>query len=129
MVLLDNLYTIISNSRTDSGEDFLIHLNADHYIYNAHFPGEPITPGVCILQMCIELLSRHTGQQLKLSCALNVKYLKIIVPSQCPDLLVSLRKLQQISTESGKTITKAQFVVSAGDEIHTKLSLECEPKE
>ena len=33
---------------------FNVILNPDHLIYKAHFPGQPVTPGVCILQMIQE---------------------------------------------------------------------------
>lgn len=125
MVLLDELYTISSRTLADGGGEFAVHLNADHFIYQAHFPGEPITPGVCILQMCVELLSEYVGRKLTLQCAKNVKYLKIIVPTQTPDLVVSIRKVQQENSESMGTITKAQIVVSSEAEPYTKLSLEC----
>lgn len=128
MVLLDNLFSVTSRTLTDGGEEFRVHLNADHFIYRAHFPGEPITPGVCILQMCLELLSVHVGRPLVLSCAKNVKYLKIIVPDRTPDLVVAVQKVQQDSSGPMGSVTKAQIVVSWEAEAYTKLSLECVEK-
>lgn len=125
MKLQDSLYNIVSRTPADGGEDFLVRLNAEHFIYKAHFPGEPITPGVCLLQMCVELLSLHVGSVLALSCAKNVKYLKIVVPDQTPELLVSLRKVQEITTDDGADVIKVQIGVSSEGEAYTKLSLEC----
>ena len=46
MKLRDSLYTIVSEFKGDGRHDFNIKLDPEHFIYKAHFPGEPITPGV-----------------------------------------------------------------------------------
>ena len=56
MKLRDSLYTIVSEFKGDGRHDFNIKLDPEHFIYKAHFPGEPITPGVCIMQIAKELL-------------------------------------------------------------------------
>lgn len=66
MKLLDNLYHIIDENNCDVDHTYTIKLNAEHFIYAAHFPGEPITPGVCIMQIAQELLERHLGNDLVL---------------------------------------------------------------
>ena len=56
MKLIDSLYKVISDTRSETGHVFSIELDPEHFIYKAHFPGEPITPGVCIMQIAKELL-------------------------------------------------------------------------
>ena len=56
MILKNNFYHIAQASVDLPRATYEIALNAQHFIYQAHFPGEPITPGVCILQMACELL-------------------------------------------------------------------------
>jgi 3-hydroxyacyl-[acyl-carrier-protein] dehydratase len=55
-------------------------LNPLHDIYKAHFPGNPITPGVCLLQIALELLNAKFKRNLRMTEAKNIKYLKIINP-------------------------------------------------
>ena len=38
-----------------------IKLNKDHDIYNGHFPNNPITPGVIIIQIIKEILEEKVG--------------------------------------------------------------------
>ena len=59
MRLNGDFYRIESRleDRTLGQSGFNVILNPDHLIYKAHFPGQPVTPGVCILQMIRELLS------------------------------------------------------------------------
>lgn len=59
---------------------FNIILNPDHLIYKAHFPGQPVTPGVCILQMIQEILSEQEGMPLFIRKIKNVKFTNMISP-------------------------------------------------
>jgi 3-hydroxyacyl-[acyl-carrier-protein] dehydratase len=70
-------------------DDFSVQvkLNADHYIYRAHFPNNPITPGVCLVQMAAEILELRLGKQLQLNTAVNIKFRKPVAPTDCPTFL------------------------------------------
>ena len=80
MKLIDSLYTIISDSANESVHEYTIRLNPEHFIYKAHFPGEPITPGVCIMQIVRELMEKSTGLSLEIDYVKNIKFLRIITP-------------------------------------------------
>lgn len=121
MKLLDSLYTITEQVASESEHSYTIRLNAEHFIYAAHFPGEPITPGVCIMQIAQELLEEHLGESLMLECVKNIKFLRIITPTETP---VVSYKLHKISCEEG--CVKAQVTVSSNEEIFAKLSLVCQ---
>lgn len=120
MKLLDSLYTIVSDTPVDNGHEFDIMLNPDHFIYQAHFPGEPITPGVCIMQIATELLEVALNTSLALNCVKNIKFLRIISPKEVTDIRYSLQK---ITKEEG--MLKVQVTVSADAETYAKLSLVC----
>ena len=120
MKLLNSLYSIVSESVTESGRDYNIVLDAEHFIYKAHFPGEPITPGVCIMQIAVELLSLHCGKPLAIKKNKNIKFLKIISPAETPGVCFSVSKVE---AEDSKV--KAQVSVSGGGETYAKLSLIC----
>lgn len=120
MKLLNSLYNIISETSVDCIHEFNIRLNAGHDIYAAHFPGEPITPGVCILQIANELLEYHMGCSLALKTVKNVKFLSIISPVQNPDVKYTIQKL----AEEGD-VFKAQISVTHEDILFAKLSIIC----
>ena len=103
-----------------------IRLNASHPIYQAHFPGEPITPGVCIIQIAKELLelSFYGSSHLQQSCyelqtVKNVKFLSPISPIDTPIITYTFQKI--IPAADGNTI-KAQALVEANGVPMTKLS-------
>ena len=51
-MLEGNLYTVLSRSEASARVRFL----PESPIYAAHFPEYPITPGVCLVQMTLELM-------------------------------------------------------------------------
>ena len=75
MQLLNNLYTIVAKDIPDDKISYNIKLDANHFIYQAHFPIEPITPGVCIIQIAKELLEDSLAKRLKIYLVKNVKFL------------------------------------------------------
>ena len=121
MKLRDSLYTIVSESKGEGSHYFNIKLDPEHFIYKAHFPGEPITPGVCIMQIAKELLEEAVSEDLVLSCVKNIKFLRIISPNEVTDVCYSLAK---ISREDDQI--KVQVTVTAGEDAYAKLSLICQ---
>ncbi|MCQ2184068.1 MAG: hypothetical protein MJY62_01495 [Bacteroidales bacterium] len=120
MKLSGSLFTIISRTGTDCAPRFGIRLDAEHFIYKAHFPGEPITPGVCILQIVSELASEACGKPLEISQVRNVKFLQIISPLEHPEIDCSFTRLEE---EDG--LEKVQATLSKGEILFAKLSLVC----
>jgi hypothetical protein len=59
---------------------YIISLNKNHFVYKAHFPGNPITPGACIIQICKELIEHELQRTLFIRKVLNVKFLSVIDP-------------------------------------------------
>ncbi|MBO7416306.1 MAG: beta-hydroxyacyl-ACP dehydratase [Bacteroidaceae bacterium] len=91
---------------------FNIILNPDNLIYKAHFPGQPVTPGVCILQMLQELLSVQEGKQLFIKNIKNAKFISMMSP--VTDSRVSVL-FSSVTPEEGGI--KAQGVVARRDDI------------
>ena len=78
MILKDNLYRI-THEDIDNGR-FKIRLNEDCFIYAAHFPNFPITPGVCIVQIIKELAELMYGRMFTLRTIKNAKFLNAMQP-------------------------------------------------
>ena len=86
MTLKNKLYTIADRQHEGETTRFSLNLNAAHEIYGAHFPGEPVTPGVCLVQMAGELLEECLGRKLQLKKAVNVKFLSPVSPVITPSV-------------------------------------------
>lgn len=120
MLLLNSLYKIDSRMAVEGGYDYAISLDPEHFIYKAHFPGSPITPGVCILQIAEELLSEASGRKLEIECVKNVKFLQILVPGEARDVVFSIRNI----LSEDKSV-KAQVIASTADGVVAKISMIC----
>lgn len=116
MTLQDNLFTIVG--REEGQPVFQIRINKDWPIYKAHFPGHPITPGVCIVQMIQELLQVWLSREVNLIKAKNVKYLAIISPEEVLELSVSFTSIEEQPDGS----LKVHAQVTGNETVYTKLS-------
>ncbi|KFF28606.1 3-hydroxyacyl-ACP dehydratase [Chryseobacterium vrystaatense] len=116
--ILTDFYTLESYEKAEN-ESYTayIHLNKDHDIFKGHFPGNPVTPGVCMMQIVKELTEEFTGSKLFLKTASNVKFMAIINPFETPDL-----KLQLDITENEEDV-KVKNITSFGETIALKMSV------
>lgn len=118
MNFLDNLFILNSIDGTENGFTALLRCNPEHLIYQAHFPGNPITPGACLLQTAGELLQHKLGRPLFLKASKNVKYLNVLVPSEGKEVRFTFSNLVENETEC-----KAQVVIADEASVYTKMSL------
>ena len=84
-----------------------IRLNPDHAIFAGHFPGQPVVPGVCMLQIIKELLEGATQQPLQLARASNIKFLTVLTPGahEVVDVLINFDSSKDGILVSEATIT------------------------
>jgi len=126
MKLKNNLYKIISKEEVNSIFNYTVELNPSCVIYQAHFPGEPITPGVCIVQIGKEVIEdllleqSSASRRLEIIKAKNIKFLSVISPNETPILTYQVRKLGY--SDDNMTI-ETQIVVNSDDKSMAKISL------
>jgi 3-hydroxyacyl-[acyl-carrier-protein] dehydratase len=97
-MLIPNLYQVNKIEKIDASNfNVQIELNSNHEIFKGHFPGNPITPGVCMMQIIKELVEDFTNEKLILSKVSNVKFMAKINPFVQPILDLNLN----ISNEEG----------------------------
>ncbi len=91
-MLLQDFYSVESlNSVDENKYEAIIFLNKDHDIFKGHFPGNPVTPGVCIMQIVKELTqSIHQDCKLFMKSSSNVKFMALINPEVNPKLRLEL---------------------------------------
>ena len=121
MNLKNSLYTIQGVAREGTSVSYELLLNAEHTIYQAHFPNEPITPGVCILQILKELLEEHTGKQYEITKVKNVKFLSILSPAETPIVTFVIDKM---SNDVMTGACKVQAHVQSKETLISKISIE-----
>ena len=89
-MLLNDFFTI-SEMNAEPGKLVVrIGLNAKHRIFDGHFPGNPVTPGVVQLQMVKEILESHFKKDLSLKIISKCKFLNILNPENTPVITITI---------------------------------------
>ena len=90
-MLKDDFFTIKSVSPETSHQYRIeIELNPGHPIYQGHFPGMPVVPGVCQIGIVKEVLEGVLKKSFNLSAAKNIKFTHPIDPRQIKSLVLEL---------------------------------------
>ncbi len=123
MMLKDNLYNIVAKHSLDEHNvAYELRLNADCEIYKAHFPGEPITPGVCLVQIVQELFADYVCKSANIKCVKNVKFVNVISPIESSAIHVSIK-----CSESDNLGYNVQSVIkNSTDDVCAKISIICQ---
>lgn len=79
-MLQDSFYTISKQQSADNKLEATLQINPEHPIFSGHFPGQPVVPGVCMLQMVTELAGAMVGRPLALRNGQDIKFLRVIDP-------------------------------------------------
>jgi 3-hydroxyacyl-[acyl-carrier-protein] dehydratase len=90
MILLNDFYTMAQFEPVPGAIRAKISINKDHSILEGHFPGLPIVPGVCMMQIIREIMEVMSGKDLKLTAADSMKFLSVINPAQNSEVEVAI---------------------------------------
>src|SRR5258708_3440127 len=89
-MLLNFFFEILESGFADGQLTPVIKLNPRHEIFDGHFPGNPVTPGVVQLQMVKEILENYFKRELKLISISRCKFLNILNPEETPVLTIRI---------------------------------------
>jgi 3-hydroxyacyl-[acyl-carrier-protein] dehydratase len=90
-MLLKDFYTIKSIDKYDDQNYVaVLFINENHEVFKGHFPGNPIMPGVCMMQIIKELTEQITATTLVMQSLSNVKFMALINPFVTPELRLEL---------------------------------------
>jgi 3-hydroxyacyl-[acyl-carrier-protein] dehydratase len=112
MKLVNDFYDIIATASTDDGLRCKVRLNSDHPLYRVHFPGNPVTPGVCLIQIATEILEQEYHKMLLLSKADSIKFKKTVGSNGQPTFVFTKTVVDSdcLSTRVSIEDEEAQYV-------------------
>lgn len=87
-MLLGNFFTISEKKVTGTNVHVTIDINALHPVFEGHFPGHPVVPGVCMMQMIKEILETVIEKKTQVKKTDQMKFLAIINPLENPTIQV-----------------------------------------
>ena len=89
-MLQGDFFHISSTTVTNRSVFATFNINAAHRIFEGHFPGHPVVPGVCMMQMLKELLEKVIEKKTRLFKGDYMKFLAIINPAENPTIQAEL---------------------------------------
>lgn len=105
-MLSDSFYTVQSFESIENKIIAEIQLNAQHPIFEGHFPKNPITPGVVQMEIVKELISKAIYKKVGLKSMSSCKFLAILNPNEHPIVQINI---QLSDSENGEK--KANAVI------------------
>ena len=119
MSLLNSFFNIVSEN-DDSSQCHVVSvkLNPEHVIFQAHFPGKPVTPGVCIIAMVTEALEQWKQRKLNLTLVKNLKFVAVVSPLHCHNVEIVYQRVE----EAADSLKAKGFLTNEGN-ILTKFSI------
>ena len=118
MRLSDSFFYVIKREECCDKQRFTIRLNDEHEIFKAHFPGEPITPGVCQLQMVVECAEQLLNTVLYVKEVKNIKYISLVRPNENSEYVIELYGIEK---EGG--VYRLKAAICCGPAVCTKMSV------
>jgi len=117
-MVLKDFYKILSEEKiSDSKYTITILVNEKHEVFKGHFPGNPIMPGVCMIQIIKELTEKITQETLMIQTLANVKFMALINPEVNPEL-----RLELDITTTEDNLVKVKNTTYFNDTVALKLS-------
>ena len=118
-MLIKDYYTIENVLKQDDGiVRFDISLNADCSVYEGHFPGEPVSPGVCNIQMVKECAEQVAGKSLFLNNLQQCRLTTLVTPLAHPQVEVKI-----LLEEKGEAY-KLKATIGKGEETYLDMKAE-----
>lgn len=86
----NDLYTVVSKQSEAGKVVARIAFDKSHRIFDGHFPGHPVVPGVCMMQIVREVMELDQAQRLKIAVGNNLKFMNIIDPTKNSEVDVAV---------------------------------------
>lgn len=119
-MLLENKYYKVLRAR-ENGEGkavFHVAILPDCNVYEGHFPGKPVCPGVCNIQTIKECASLLVGKELRIFSIKQCLLTAIATPTVCPEVDVEV----EVKDVDGKY----SIVATISDEIRQYMTFKGE---
>lgn len=111
MLFQNSFYTVVAETKEDETHTVSIKLNPSHQIFEGHFPGNPVTPGVVQMEIIKELIGMITSQNIRLKTMGTCKFLAILNPEKDPNIDVIIK----LSTNEDGEIKSSTIIKNDSD--------------
>lgn len=121
-MLIKDYYSILSTVKEGDTTVFEVALNPDCEVYKGHFPGVPISPGVCSVEMVKECAEVVSGKSLMITNLQMCRFLNLITPSSLPVAFVKIK----MSENNGIWALLSSIFFEETEYVTLKAELKCQ---
>ena len=95
----------------------VLRIDANHPSLPGHFPGQPIVPGVVLLDCVLQEAERWLQRSLQVLALPNAKFTAPLLPDETAELQLKLDadELRFTLTRDGSTLAQGLFRIAADD--------------
>ena len=86
----NSYFRLLETVPTEGGAVFRVALLPDSPVYRGHFPGRPVSPGVCQVELIRQCAERLTGQRLRIAAVSQCRFTAVASPSVAPEVEVRI---------------------------------------
>ena len=90
MIQWSDFFKIVSKAEAHPTFSATIEFNPGHDIFKGHFPGNPVVPGVCMVQVIKLILNDIYQKDFMMKKASQLKFLSVLNPNENKTVLVEL---------------------------------------
>ena len=105
MILLNDFFFILQQETSPDSVKARVTINEHHKIFKGHFPGKPVVPGVCMVQIILEMMEAVVGKPVRLREADTIKFLAVMSPKENKEIDVTINYI----TEPGRFLINANL--------------------
>lgn len=102
MLLLNKYFTLDAKTVSGHGANCKVSLKKDCDVYRGHFPGNPVSPGVCNIEMIKECFNIINGCNLRIKSIDRCRLTAVASPTESPAMNV---ELEWSEAENGVMLT------------------------
>ncbi|GGN05667.1 hypothetical protein GCM10010967_46080 [Dyadobacter beijingensis] len=111
---IHDLYSIENMEQDGNRITCRVQIDAGHPVFEGHFPGSPVLPGVVQVEMVKAALANALGKPIRLTDMTTCKFLEILDPRATPEMVISIQY-------KGDAALDVSATGSAGDKTFFKI--------
>lgn len=92
-----------------------VQLDPKHRLFEGHFPGQPVTPGVALIEILRQILCTSLNKKLMLTSAKEIKYLSPVLPTETTTIEY------RIDYTINEGTISVNCLISQGEKVFTKI--------
>ena len=105
-----SIYQLIESHKSQDKSLFVLRFNPEHPIFAGHFPGQPVVPGACIVQIAEDLQSDILGHAVRFNSVTNLKFRQAITPDK--EVLMTITESKYTIEDNVSHVMYAQFAAT-----------------